>query len=122
MAKIIGPSFLALQVRNLQASRTFYTEQLGLMVDLQTSTPDVVVFQAQPIPFAIREPLVDLDAVPHLAWGVVLWLLCDDAEALCASLKAHGTAIAQPPFDTPFGRAFRFVDPDGYTITVHQNP
>ena len=33
MAKLLGPDFLSLQVRNLSASRTFYTEILGLTVD-----------------------------------------------------------------------------------------
>jgi catechol 2,3-dioxygenase-like lactoylglutathione lyase family enzyme len=59
MAKIIGPDFLALQVRNLEASRTFYTEQL------------------------------DLELAPQSASN---------------------------------GRTFSFVDPDGYTITVHGAP
>jgi predicted enzyme related to lactoylglutathione lyase len=27
---------------------------------------------------------------------------------------------ARRPFDWPFGRAFTFVDPDGYTITAHE--
>jgi predicted enzyme related to lactoylglutathione lyase len=27
--------------------------------------------------------------------------------------------IVQPPQPGPFGRMFSFVDPDGYTITVH---
>lgn len=118
MAKIIGPDFLALQVRNLEASRTFYTEQLGLEPAPQ-SPPHAVVFATSPIPFAIREPAVNLDEVTRLGWGVALWLACDDAEALCASLEAAGTPIAQRPFDGPFGRTFSFVDPDGYLITVH---
>ena len=60
MAKIIGPDFLALQVRNLEVSRTFYTEQLGLELAPQ-SPPHAVVFATSPIPFAIREPAVNLD-------------------------------------------------------------
>ena len=118
MAKIIGPDFLALQVRNLEASRTFYTEQLGLELAPQ-SPPNAVVFATSPIPFAIREPAVNLDEVTRLGWGVALWLKSDHAEALCASLEAHGVSIVQRPFDGPFGRTFSFVDPDGYTITVH---
>ena len=33
MAKLLGPDFISLQVRNLAASRTFYTELLGLTID-----------------------------------------------------------------------------------------
>ncbi|GCF10141.1 VOC family protein [Dictyobacter arantiisoli] len=118
MAKILGPDFIGLQVRNLEASRTFYVELLGLEPTPQ-SPPHAIVFRTQPIPFAIREPVVNLDEVSHLGWGVVLWLQCDHADELCASLEGHGVPIVQRPFDGPFGRTFSFVDPDGYTITVH---
>ncbi len=118
MANITGPDFVALQVRDLARSRQFYTEQLGLVVAPQ-SPPNAVVFQTAPIPFAIREPAVDLEAVPRLGWGVALWLACDDADALAASLEEAGVTLAQRPQDGPFGRQFAFVDLDGYTLTVH---
>lgn len=117
MARILGPSFIALQVRNLPASRRFYTEQLGLL-EAPVSPPHAIVFATSPTPFAIREPLVDLNKVSCLGWGVSIWLACDDADALCAALQASGTHIAQPPFAGPFGRTFSFIDPDGYLITV----
>jgi catechol 2,3-dioxygenase-like lactoylglutathione lyase family enzyme len=118
MAQIIGPDFVALQVRDLEASRRFYTERLGLEPAPQ-SPPGAVVFQTTPIPFAIREPAVDLAAANRLGWGMALWLNCDDAEALCVDLRANGVAITQEPFDGPFGRTFAFVDPDGYPLTAH---
>lgn len=118
MAKILGPDFVALQVRDLEASRVFYTERLGLELAPQ-SPPNAVVFRTQPIPFAIREPAVNLDEVKRLGWGVALWLQCDHADELCSSLRDSGVTIAQQLFDGPFGRTFSFVDPDGYTITVH---
>lgn len=117
MAKVTGPDFVALQVRDLARSRQFYTERLGLAVAPQ-SPPNAVVFQTAPIPFAVREPTVDLGAVPRFGWGVALWLACDDADALAASLEAAGVALVQRPQDGPFGRQFSFVDPDGYTLTV----
>ena len=118
MAKIIGPDFIALQVHDMAVARAFYTQQLGLEPAPQ-SPPKAIVFRTQPVPLAIREPLVDLSAVDHLGWGVSLWLQCDDADALCASLAAHNVPITQQPFDGPFGRTFSFTDPDGYTITAH---
>lgn len=78
------------------------------------------MFMTEPIPFAVREPSVDLDAVERLGWGVALWMRCEDADGLCAELEAGGVEIAQSPFDGPFGRTFAFVDPDGYTITAHE--
>ncbi len=113
-----GPDFVALQVRDLEASARFYEERLGLERAPQGS-PNAVVFRTEPIPFAVREPAVDLDAVERLGWGVALWMRCDDAQALHDSLEGAGVEIAQVPFDGPFGRTFAFVDPDGYAVTVH---
>lgn len=66
MAKILGPDFVALQVPDLEASRRFYTDHLGLEPAPQ-SPPGSVVFVTTPIPFAIREPAVDLDAANSFA-------------------------------------------------------
>lgn len=118
MSKLLGPDFIALQVRDLAAARHFYTEQLGLEL-APHSPPGAVVFRTAPMPFALRTPLVDLDASQHLGWGVALWFLADDADALHDTLVANNVQIAQPPQDGPFGRQFAFVDPDGYQVTVH---
>ncbi len=118
MAKVIGPDFVALQVRDLDASRRFYTERLGLEVDAN-GPPNAVVFGTEPIPFVVREPSMDLDAVDRLGWGVALWMKCDNSDELYDSLRFDGVEIAQEPFDSLFGRTFAFVDPDGYTVTVH---
>lgn len=118
---IIGPDFIALQVRDLDSAASFYESRLGLR-RLAASPPGAVVFDTTAIAFAVREPLpgVDLNAAsPHPGHGVALWLRADDAQALHDSLAAAGIPIPVAPFDSPFGRAFTFTDPDGYLITVH---
>lgn len=120
MASVSGPDFVALQVRDIERSRRFYTERLGLQVAPQ-SPPGAIVFQTAPIPFAIREPTVDLESVQRLGWGVALWLACDDADALATSLDEAGVDLAQRPQDGPFGRQFSVADPDGYLLTIHQS-
>lgn len=109
---------MALQVRDLEASARFYEERLG-MERTPEGPPNAVVFRTEPVPFAVREAVVDLAAVERLGWGVALWLKCDDARELYDSLEEAGVSIAREPFDGPFGWTFAFVDPDGYTITVH---
>lgn len=118
MAKLIGPDFIALQVRDLKASERFYTERLGLIA-ASHSTADAIVFETKPIPFAIRRPLVDLDASKHLGWGVSLWIACDDADSLHSKLVEIGVPIIASLADGPFGQSFAFRDPDGYAVTVH---
>ncbi|VTZ50566.1 Glyoxalase/bleomycin resistance protein/dioxygenase [Methylocella tundrae] len=118
MPRLTGPDFIAIQTEDLHAAKAFYGDRLGLPV-LQ-ETPESMVFDSKPAPFAVRKPLVDLDAAQgRLGWGVALWFGCDDADALHEELKAAGIAIAFPPKDGPFGRYFAFRDPFGYTITVH---
>ncbi len=118
---VTGPTFIALQVRDLDRAANFYQTRLGLK-PTPTSPPGAVVFDTKPASFAVREPLpgVDLDAArPNPGIGVALWLHAQDAQALHDSLAADGVPITVAPFDSPFGRTFTFSDPDGYAITIH---
>ena len=94
--KLIGPSFIALQVRDLEASKAFYLDQIGL-----TASPHMplgaVIFDTKPVPFAIRTPMVDLEATSKLGWGVSLWIAATDADALHAELVKKGVPIVLPP-------------------------
>lgn len=118
MPRLIGPDFIGIQVADLDAARAFYTEVVGLTA-APNGPPGAVVFDTRPIPFAVRTPVVDLDAVDTLGHGVALWFGCDDADALHDHLVARNVLIAFPPKDGPFGRYFAFQDPFGYTITAH---
>jgi predicted enzyme related to lactoylglutathione lyase len=113
-----GFDFVALQVSDLEKSRHFWAEKVGLVAAPQ-SFPGAVVFATQPIPFAITVPKLDLKASSKLGWGVALWLQTDDADALYAQLKNHGVRIVAELTDGNFGRQFTFADPDGYSIVVH---
>lgn len=118
MAKVIGPDFVALQVSDLETSRIFYTEILGLEPAPQ-SPSGAVVFKTTPIPFAIRNPAVDLQASNKLGWGTALRFRVDDADELFQQLSANGVKIVTPVQDGAFGRQFLLMDPDGYILTVH---
>ncbi len=122
MARLRGPDFISLQVRNLSASRSFYTEMLGLTIDERFNTPDFVLFDTNSIPFALSEAKVNLDEVSQPGLGVALWIDCDAVNEVHARLEAAGVTVITPPFDGPFGRTFVFADPDGYRITANENP
>jgi predicted enzyme related to lactoylglutathione lyase len=118
---VTGPSFIALQVTDLERSAAFYENQLGL-TRAQGAPPHAVVFDTKPIPFAVREPLPGLEPAsvqPFPGAGVVLWLQVDDAQLAHDTLAAAGVSIVAPPAPSPFGPMFTFRDPDGYAVTLH---
>lgn len=116
---VTGPSFLALQVRDIDAAATFYETQLGLTRAPQ-SPPGAVVFTTSPVAFAVRTPLpgTDLEVGP-LGLGVALWMATTNAQELHDRLATNGVTILAPPFAGPFGLTFVFRDLDGYAITMH---
>lgn len=117
---VTGPSFLALQVRDLDRAAEFYESEIGL-TRAPTSPPGAVVFATTPISFAVRNTLpgTDLDSGrPGL--GVAVWLACENAGDLHERLAADGVPILTAPFDGPFGLTFVLRDPDGYAVTVHE--
>jgi len=121
MPRLIGPDFIGIQTKDLDAARTFYRDIVGLVPSAK-APPGAVVFETQPIPFAVRTPIDGFDDTGKLGVGIALWFGCDDADELHAHLLRHGVTIAFPPKDGPFGRYFAFIDPFGYTITAHTVP
>jgi predicted enzyme related to lactoylglutathione lyase len=118
MTTPIGPDFIALQVRDLSASRKFYVEIFGFEASAHCP-PGAVIFKTEPIPFALREPLRPLPEAGPLGVGMALWLACTDADALHDLIVERGGVILSPLADGPFGRFFVAGDPDGYAITFH---
>lgn len=46
-----------------------------------------------------------------------------DVDALAAQIQARGGTLSEPPTDTSWGgRAFAVVDPDGFAITIANEP
>ncbi|TQJ31475.1 VOC family protein [Microbacterium sp. SLBN-146] len=117
---VTGPDFISLQVRDLEASRAFYEQYLGL-VRSPAGPPHAVVFETKPIAFAIRDlaPGVELDAVSQPGLGAAIWLHATDVQAIHDALANDGHMIVADPIDGPFGRTFTFADLDGYHITLH---
>lgn len=118
MTTPIGPDFIALQVRDLAASSKFYVEIFGFKAAAQ-SPPGAVVLKTAPIPLALREPPRPLPEAGPLGVGMVLWVACNDADALHDLIVKRGGAILSQLADGPFGRFFVASDPDGYAITFH---
>ncbi|MBL0765899.1 VOC family protein [Marivirga atlantica] len=110
-------TFASLQVKNLEASRDFYTKKLGFEID--NSNPQAYIFkynQGQ-ASFAIRTPLEPIEG-KELGVGVSLWFaVTEDLDQLNDKYIANGISTVEPIFETPFGRAFHLKDIDGYKLT-----
>ena len=113
--------FVSLQVQNLEASKSFYVNTLGFEIGRSPSPDTTVVFaDAAGAIFAIRKPLIDLTTAPQLGIGVSFWFAVSNADAAYDRATQTGAMIIQSIQDSPFGRMFALLDPDGYSITVHQ--
>ncbi|GAA5024377.1 VOC family protein [Terrabacter aeriphilus] len=117
---VTGPDFISLQATDLDASRAFYEQYLGL-VRSPAGPPHAVVFETSPVAFALREvvPGTDLASVARPGLGTAVWLLATDVQAIHDAMVADGRTIVSPPVDGPFGLTFTFADPDGYHVTLH---
>lgn len=118
MARLIGPDFIGIQTKDLDAALTFYRDVVGLTPSAK-APPGAIVFETHRIPFGVRTPIEDFDETVKLGTGVAIWFGCDDADELHAHLSERDVQIVFPPKDGPFGRYFAFIDPFGYTITAH---
>lgn len=109
--------FASLQVRDLEASKAFYTDKLGF--EIGNTNPQACVFKYNQgeASFAIRTPLEPIEG-KELGVGVALWFAVDENVGdLKEKFVANGITTAGPVIDTPFGKAFHVKDPDGYKLT-----
>jgi catechol 2,3-dioxygenase-like lactoylglutathione lyase family enzyme len=115
MTTPVGPDFIALQVRDLAASRKFYIETFGFEAATH-SPPGAVVFKTAPIPLALREPMRPLPEAGPLGVGMVLWVACNDAGVL------HDTSSEAAPSSPPLPTAPSVASSSHRILTVTRSP
>ena len=110
-------TFASLQVKDLEASKNFYTQKLGFEIDNANPQACVFKYNKGEASFAIRTPLEPLNG-KALGTGVALWFAVDEnLEKLTQKFKDNGITELGEIFETPFGRAFHVKDIDGYKLT-----
>lgn len=115
-------AFASLQVRDLEASKAFYTTKLGFE-EAGIPNPEACVFRYNKgeASFAIRTPMSNLEG-KELGIGTSLWFAIDEEiEDLQARLLAKDVTLLGPVRETPFGKIIIARDPDGYNITFLQS-
>jgi lactoylglutathione lyase len=110
--------FASIPVRDLEASKEFYTTKLGFeQAGIPNPQACVFSYNKGEASFAIRTPISNLDG-KELGIGVSLWFAIDgEIEDLQAQLSAKSVTLLGPIQETPFGKILIAKDPDGYNIT-----
>ncbi len=130
---------IALNVQNMDASRHFYGQILGLheltgdevpttLIDLVRSgkvanfmTPDGTIldlFWEPDLSPPDPNPERGFTRVNHLAFDIGPELFDNAVEVL----RQHGIKIAQEPVTRPTGRGVYFYDPDGFMVEIRCDP
>jgi predicted lactoylglutathione lyase len=114
---MIQLTFASLQVRDLEASKTFYTNKLGFEIDNTNPQACIFKYNKGQASFAIRTPLEPLEG-KELGIGMALWFAVNEnVDELKEKIIANGVTTAGPIIETPFGRAFHIKDIDDYKLT-----
>lgn len=120
-----GLQTIFLICRNLEISRKFYSDTLGLK---ETSVKaDHIRYEAGTVSLVIHTPISDnemrtwnLDPISEpRGSGLILALQAVDVDEAHANLVGKGADILSPPRDAPWGvRMFLMRDPNGFLIEV----
>lgn len=111
----MGVDFVALQVPDVEQAAQWFERVLGWT--RSAGPPHAVVFDTQPIPVAVREPLDDLAATSRPGLGTSVWVRVDDTRAMLDGLEAD--EVARSAEQGPFGWTATIIGPAGHHLTVH---
>jgi catechol 2,3-dioxygenase-like lactoylglutathione lyase family enzyme len=117
---------IILFVQDLQQSKVFYHEVLGL--DVEFEDDESVGFKIEGMAFIVLQvdrARVQLQGEPTATPGAgataFLTAFTDDVDALHADLVGRGVGFFQVPTDQPWGmRTAYFKDPDGHVWEIAQ--
>jgi catechol 2,3-dioxygenase-like lactoylglutathione lyase family enzyme len=117
---------IILFVEDLQRSKAFYHEMLGL--DVEFEDDESVGFKVKGLAFIVLQvdrARVQLQgeptATPRAGATAFLTTFSDDVDALHASLVERRIHFFQAPMDQPWGmRTAYFKDPDGHVWEIAQ--
>ncbi len=111
-----------LLVNDIEISKQFYTEMLGLKIrdDWKTMVifeGDLALHQAGELqPKELTAAFTSTG--PQGRGNVVIYLQSEDLDACCADLQQRGVEILHGIVTLPWERLFRIKDPDSYIVEI----
>ena len=105
---------LSIPVADLDRSRAWYVETLGLAVEFEVPERRTVALQDSDgfALFLLEAPL------PVGADGYAMWFKVDDVNATFAAWSARGVAFAHGPRTFFWGYGVELTDPDGRPVRL----
>jgi len=99
-------TFASLQVKDLEASKDFYTKKLGFEIDNSNSQACVFKYNHGQASFAIRTPLEPIEE-RELGIGVAIWFaVAENVDKLKEKFVTNGVTTAGPIIETPLAEHF----------------
>lgn len=109
----LGVRHIHLRVADVERTRDFYRDKLGLEVS-DEHPGEKVEFEGGRLWFGVWRGDGPVPVTP----AVVIGLEAKSVSAVYARLKRLGVAIPKPPEQESYGWSFRITDPDGYRIEI----
>lgn len=116
--------YVILYVENLEKTKRFYGELLGLELKSEFGTYIEYNTGATVLSFNTREDVRELTGLP-IPDGVrkeqtfELGFVTDEVEAVVEHLRKEGVSIIMEPVEKPWGQKVAYVeDPDGHYIEI----
>lgn len=101
-----------LPVSNLERSRSWWVDTLGLKVEFEVKdTRTVALNDGEGFAIFLQEK-------PAVAAGVALWFQVDDVDDTYAKWTARGVEFAHEPRKNFWGYGPELADPDGYLVRL----
>jgi predicted enzyme related to lactoylglutathione lyase len=112
-----GVDFVTLPARDIEASRNFYANVLGLPFVKHYGDMPATEYQAGNLTLAIMEPTAfGQDFRPH---AVPVAFQVDDVAAAREALEAQGVQFVTDTFDSGVCHQAIFLDPAGNALDLH---
>src|SRR5215831_20738590 len=115
--------FVVLYVRDMNSTKAFYTDVLGMNVVEAVSGPTFVTLRpAGGSLLALQDKAAALmpPAQEERPGSVELSFEVDDVDGTWKRWKEMGVALVNEPVDLPFGRYFLAQDPEGHYLSVYR--
>jgi catechol 2,3-dioxygenase-like lactoylglutathione lyase family enzyme len=104
---------LSLPVSDLDRSRAWWVESLGLKVEFEVpNTRTVALNDGEGFAIFLQEKP---DVVPN---RIALWFQVDDVDATHGAWSARGVAFTHGPQKNFWGYGAELADPDGYLVRL----